>query len=375
MNAAWPPAAAWQPRRVLMSIDAVGGVWRYAMDLGRGLADRGTEVIFACFGPKASSRQVHEAASIGRLVDAAGPLDWIVNEESELRPVAGRIAELAGDFAVDLVHLNLPSQAAGLSLRMPVVAVSHSCVVTWFHAVRRTDVPPAWSWQRRMNAAGLRSADAVIAPSHSHADMLTACYGPVDGLRVVYNASQSVPVSSGKEPFVLAAGRWWDDGKNGRILDRAAAGSAWPVRMAGRQRGPNGQFMPIECAEYLGELPSAALRKLMARAAIVASPSLFEPFGLAALEGALSGAALVLSDIPTYRELWEGCAVFAPAHDAAAFADSLNMLADDPALRWDLGDRARRRAGRFSVAAQAERVLGVYRGAQIRHSGLMSVAG
>jgi len=310
-----------------------------------------------------------------RLVDAAAPLDWIVDDESELRPVAGRIAELAGDFAVDLVHLNLPSQAAGLSVPIPVVAVSHSCVVTWFHAVRGTDVPPAWSWQRWINAAGLRNADAVVAPSHSHARMLTACYGPVDSLRVVYNASRPATVSTEKEPFVLAAGRWWDDGKNGRVLDRAAAGSTWPVRMAGRQRGPSGQFMPIESAEYLGELPGATLRQLMGSAAIVASPSVFEPFGLAALEGALSGAALVLSDIPTYRELWEGCAVFAPAQDASAFADALNILADDPALRRDLGDRARRHAERFSVAAQAEQVLGLYRDAQIRHSSLMSLAG
>ena len=55
----------------------------------------------------------------------------------------------------------------------------------------------------------------------------------------------------------------------------------------------------------------------MARAAIFVSSSVYEPFGLAVLEAAGSGAALVLSDIPTFRELWDEAALFAPPGDAA----------------------------------------------------------
>jgi glycosyltransferase involved in cell wall biosynthesis len=113
----------------------------------------------------------------------------------------------------------------------------------------------------------------------------------------------------------------------------------------------------------------------MRRAGILASPSIYEPFGLAALEGALSGAALVLADIPTYRELWDGCALFAPMDDAAAFADALDAAASDARLRQHLAQRARRRALEFSPGAQAERVLGVYDEATRLHSSPLAMAG
>ena len=41
--------------------------------------------------------------------------------------------------------------------------------------------------------------------------------------------------------------------------------------------------------------------------------ALYEPFGLAVLEAAQAGCALVLSDIPTFRELWDGAALFVAA--------------------------------------------------------------
>ena len=44
----------------------------------------------------------------------------------------------------------------------------------------------------------------------------------------------------------------------------------------------------------------------MARASIYALPARYEPFGLSILEAALSGAALVLGDIPSLREVWGG---------------------------------------------------------------------
>jgi len=97
----------------------------------------------------------------------------------------------------------------------------------------------------------------------------------------------------------------------------------------------------------------------------VASPSVYEPFGLSVLEAALSGAALVLSDIPTYRELWDGAALFATADDPAAHAVAINRLAADERLRADLGRRAKAVAGTYTVDRQVESLLGVYRAAAL----------
>jgi len=98
----------------------------------------------------------------------------------------------------------------------------------------------------------------------------------------------------------------------------------------------------------------------MARSAIVASPSRYEPFGLAPLEAAQAGAALVLADIPTYRELWDGAAVFAPADDAQAFAAALNRVASDDGLRRELATSAKERSTRFTLQAQAAAMQSIY---------------
>jgi glycosyltransferase involved in cell wall biosynthesis len=356
----WAPWIAAHPRRILMTLDAIGGVWRYAMDLGAGLRRAGVEIVFAGFGPSPGAAQTREAGSIGRLVWLDAPLDWMTDDERALDAVPDLIAGLAYDYDVDLVHLNLPSQACGLQLDVPAIVVSHSCVVTWFHAVRGTPLPDAWHWQQRRNRAGFDAAAAVLAPSSSHAEMLRACYGPIAGLETVYNAVRDDLPSGTRSNYVFAAGRWWDEGKNGAVLDRAAADTLWPVIMAGPTQGPGGPSLSLQHAEARGEIGNAEVRRLMAGAGIVVSPSIYEPFGLAALEAARAGTALVLADIPTYRELWDGAALFADPRDPTALAEAINELAGDRILRRQLGQAARRRSELFTLDAQTTAMLGVY---------------
>jgi glycosyltransferase involved in cell wall biosynthesis len=68
----------------------------------------------------------------------------------------------------------------------------------------------------------------------------------------------------------------------------------------------------------------------MERGGHLRGPSLYEPFGLAPLEAALRGCALVLSDIGSFRELWDGCAAFFPRGDAEVLAAVLAELEADP---------------------------------------------
>lgn len=343
---------AFRHRRILMTCDAVGGVWRYAVDLAGALKERGTDVVLAVLGPPPTLEQRREAQAVATLVDVDLPLDWMVDDPDALAAVPARLAALAAQHDVDLVHLNLPSQAAGFPRGLPVLVVSHSCAVTWFATVRGTDVPPGWAWQREINERGFARADHIVAPSRSHAELLCQTYGVLPGVTVVANAS-AVPAGTGTgDRYVFAVGRWWDDGKNGRVLDAAAPMIRWPVVMVGANAA-NGQRVDITNALFRGELPHDRSMALMRRAAIVVSPSLYEPFGLAALEAARSGCALVLADIPTYRELWDGCALFFKPHDAADLARQVNRLILDERLRLQLVASAKREAGRYSLDNQA----------------------
>ena len=128
---------------------------------------------------------------------------------------------------------------------------------------------------------------------------------------------------------MLTAGRLWDDGKGAALLDRIAPRLSAPIRAAGPTSGPGTQAHLPHLA-LLGALDEPALAAAYAAATVFASPAHYEPFGLAVLEAAQAGMALVLSDIPTFRELWDGVATFVPANDEASWLDALEGALDDP---------------------------------------------
>lgn len=357
------------PNNVLITLDAVGGVWRYAIDLARGLGENGMRTTLLGFGPPPSPDRAAEVGEIDNasLVWSEHTLDWMAGNEDELAGIAPVIEEVAERENIDLLHLNLPSQACGLSHKRPIVVASHSCVVTWWAAMRREALPESWRAARERNRRGFDAAEIVVAPSGSHAEALEQAYGPML-LDVVYNAATEVAPPEAKEPFALAAGRWWDEAKNAACLDAAGAFAATEIRVAGPVRAPSGEEFGVRHARMLGEVPNVEVRSLMRRAAVFASPARYEPFGLAILEAARSGCALVLADIATFRELWDGAAIFVSPDDPAALALAVDWLAENPDAVREWGARAADRAGGFTLEAQVSRMLDVYARAIERHA-------
>ena len=353
------------PRRILLAADCVGGVWQYSLELSAGLAAHGVEVVLAVAGPAPTPAQRAEAEAIPglRLQLLQSRLDWMARGEDELLPLQAELIALAGGADVDLVHLN-GAALGDLPVAQPVVATHHSCLTTWWEATRPQEpLPSHWRWHRTRMAAGLEAAAAVIVPSAAFADQVRRAYGAESALDVVHNGRRLRPrrTAPRRQAIVLNAGRLWDDAKNLRTLDAAAAGISWPVVAAGPTCGPDGQEARLEHVTALGQLDGAALEDRLRRAAIFASLAVYEPFGLAVLEAALAGCALVLSDIATFREVWEDAALFVPAADPVAARDALNRLIADRDLRLDLGARAQRRASAYPPEACVQGTLAVYR--------------
>jgi len=356
-----PAGSGGKAIRVLMTIDAVGGVWRYAMELAAALRFEGVAVIFAVVGPPPNTAQTREAEHFGTLVPFGEILDWMAESERQLEALPHKLEQLAKHYSVDVVHLNLPSQAFGLNLDKPLLVTSHSCPMTWWRAMRTEPLPPSWHWLQQRIAGGLRHAPIVIAPSRSHANDLEQEYGPLPNLGVVHNAIAASVPGEAKENFIFAAARWWDESKNGLLLDRVASAVPWPLVMAGPTTGPNGQQIDICFARNTGEIPHDQLLDYMRRAAVFVSPSLYEPFGLATLEAARSKTALLLADIPTYRELWDGAAVFFDPRNPDALASAIGRLTADEQLRRDLAWRAYMRSRQFVPSRQAKHMARLYR--------------
>jgi len=346
-----------------MTTDAVGGVWSYAVDLSVGLSAAGVEVVLVGLGPQASDEQRAEAAAIEGLefIDTGLPLDWTASEPAAIAESGALVRGLARRFEVDLVHLNTPALAAENPMPVPVLGACHSCLTTWWLAVQDGDPPEDFRWRARAHWAGLIASQVTIAPSHAFAQATAVAYG-MPTPWVVHNGGRArAAVCQPRNRRVLTAGRLWDAGKNVAALDAAAAFIDAPVHAAGALAGPGGAQTVLAHALPLGPMPRAKLAEHMTGSSVFCSTALYEPFGLTVLEAAQAGCALVLSDIPTFRELWDGAALFVPANQPREIAETLQRLLDDVPLARTLGAAAAARAARYSVEAMTGGVLDLYR--------------
>lgn len=351
--------------RLLMTADAAGGVWTYALELCRALATAGVRTALAVMGPRPNTSQRAEARLVPGLSlhESDFALEWMDDPWDGVERAGKWLLSLRRETSAQLVHLNGYCHGA-LPFGVPAVVVGHSCVWSWFDAVHGTPAPSRYARYREEVRRGLRAAAAVVAPSAAMLSELKRFYGPLPNARVIHNGrsvDSSLRTRCPKEPFVLAAGRLWDEAKNLSALDAIAPSLFWPVRVAGDlRRCGEGPKAVAQAVEVLGILPPRALALQMARASIYALPALYEPFGLSVLEAASCGCALVLGDIPSLREIWDGCALFAAPRDLAAIERAIRTLVDDAPLRETLVARSVARAGELIPQRMADAYLHLY---------------
>lgn len=351
------------PSRILMTTDAMGGVFTYAVDLAQGLAEAGVEVCLAVLGPDLSTDQASQAAAVPglELIITGIALDWMAEEPALVTAAGEAVADLARRRHVDLVHLNSPALAAGGLFDRPVVGVAHSCLATWWSAVRQGSMPADFLWRTELLARGYQACDLLVAPSAAFAAATARRYR-LRSPKVVHNGRRPALVTAAgpRQRRVVTGGRLWDAGKNITTLDAVAARLDAPVMAAGPRRSPGGEPVTLHAIEHLGRLSAPRMSAALRQARVFASLALYEPFGLTVLEAAQAGCALVLSDIPTFRELWSGAAVFTPPREEAGAAAAIQALLDDDVEAARLGAAARRRAERFTPEAMTAGMLAIY---------------
>ncbi len=329
---------------VLLTVDFAGGVSRYVYELCRALPD--VRFTLASMGPHPTPQ---ERERFGRLAnvqlnESDFPLEWQGSEWWRLDEAGNWLLRLADASGVQLIHLNGYVHAC-LPFHRPVLVVAHSCVSTWWQAVHRTPPPSEWSEYRRRVQDGLQAADLVAAPTTSMRSALLRSYDGVGECIVLPNGVADIARRIGKNPHILCAGRVWDEAKNIRQVVRCAPRLRWPVRVA----GPGA----IEGVQHLGALSWADMAQEYDQAAIYLHPARYEPFGLAVLEAAQARCALVLGDIPSLRENWDGAALFVDPDDDEALVNAVNSLIAEPHVRVALGSAARLRAEGFSASSMA----------------------
>ena len=136
-------------------------------------------------------------------------------------------------------------------------------------------------------------------------------------------------------------------GKRGRHFDKLA-----------RELRRRGLADVVEFAHHVSDELLVALYR---RAAVVATASLYEGFGLPVLEAFAVGAAVVCANRSSLPEVAGHAALLADPENPREFADKIQSVLADSELRQRLIDRGRERAKLFTWDRNAQQLADVYR--------------
>jgi glycogen(starch) synthase len=352
-------------QRLLMTADTVGGVFSYALELTRALEPYGFKVELATMGRPVSRSQWSSVAGVPNVTvhESQFRLEWMKDPWDDVSWAGEWLIGLERMVRPDLVHLNQYAFGA-LAWSAPVLVVAHSCVLSWWKSVHGVEAPEdEWHRYREVVTRGLAGANKIVTPTRAMYASLSYHYGS-EGMRacVIYNGVDRPqrPKVFERQPLVVAAGRVWDEAKNLDALISAASSLDWPLIVAGETAPPDGQGQAPKSATLVGPLPRDDLFSLLEQASIYALPARYEPFGLSVLEAAHAGCALVLGDIPSLRELWEGAAAFVNPRDVGEIIRGINSLARDTARRNALASAARARATHYTAQNSAKHYFDLY---------------
>ncbi len=377
--------------RVLMLVwefppRSVGGVAAHVDGLGQALAAAGNEVVLLTLAhPEARDDELHGAV---RVLRARTDLPWLPDE--------AMVAQVAS------ANHHLVQLAARLGSWRPHVVHAHDWQVAWaadtlatlydaklvatFHSTERGQhagrVPPG-------RPTAINAVESWLA--HAASDVLAnsrfMVREVVGGFELPAERTHLIP--NGIDPTWWAAGE--PAGRRDQLVftwgrvqyEKGFQVLARAMRLL-RSRVPGieciiggrGSYLPelqsqidlegvSDLVHLTGFLPDEQLRATVHRAGCVAIPSLYEPFGVVALEALAGGAPLVVARTGGLAELIEGTGaglLFEPGN-AEGLASCIEQILGDDALGAEMRKHgAELLADRYSWNAIAGATASVYAG-------------
>lgn len=338
--------------KILMTTDTVGGVWIYSLELCRALEKFGIEIHLAAMGSWPSPAQQVEAEKMPNvlLYKSDYRLEWMKDPWNDVEQSRKWINSIYHTVQPDIVHLNNYAHVEH-DWKAPVVTVFHSCVQTWWQAVKGKAAPNEWDKYTRTVRESLEASDVVVGPTKAILEKARDTHQFTSEARVIHNGRKiSDYEEKPREKFILCMGRMWDEAKNLPLLSKIAGKLPWPVYVAGERTNPDtGKECTAENVKFLGKLSPEEVQHWMQRASVFVSPTRYEPFGLAILEAAGNGCALVLSELDTLKELWQEAALFFDPEDEADAEKMALLLLNNPQFMQELSEKAKKRAAVYSA--------------------------
>ena len=371
-----------------------GGLARHVRKLSEGLVHEGVEVhVLTRGGVRTTAGEERHGVHVHRVAEPAYPKDldrfvaW-VGEMNEHMRAAGRA--LVADLEPDLVHghdwlvgraATALARRAGAPLLVTVHATEHGRHQGW------VDKPPQ-STIHALERAFARRADRVIVCSHYMREHVTDVFGlpdarvtvipngidPTDLQPVADLAALRAEFAEPAEKLVLLCGRLVYE-KGFQLALDALGGRDGVVRRVGGVRflvagsGPHEAALREQARRldldgrgtFLGWIGDDVLHSLYRIADLCVVPSLYEPFGLVALEAMASGCPCIVADTGGLREVVpREAGLRFRARDPRALARMVERVLTDDGLRDRLVTEASEHVLRFDWGDVARRTIEVY---------------
>ncbi len=273
-----------------------------------------------------------------------------------------QVAELVAGTTIDVVPVHRSPHGVSVLTELGAVADGAHVVLaqnftplrtralraTFVHDLMFDEHPEFFTRLERAYFAGMpwsaRLADVVFTSTHAEAARIARCR-PLLADRVVpvglgvpasFRSREAADPGLGLTPggFLLCVGRLNVRKNVGRLVEALVpAGLVTadrPLVVVGEPDGRAAGLAPGDSrVRFLGGVDDATLAWLYANCRLFVFPSLDEGFGLPVVEAALSGAPMVLSDIPAFRELAPGAATFDP-RDTTSIAAAVRAELSGP---------------------------------------------
>ena len=224
--------------RVLLTTDTLGGVWTFAQELSESLASFGVEVLLVCLGGRLSSEQRVAVAGLPNITleESEYKLEWMHDPWVDVAA--------SGDWLLDWQNDSSPTSSISTHSAMgrsrwqvPALLTAHSCVLSWWMAVRKEAAPAEWNRYRDLVERSISSADGITAPSKAMLDCLHRHYrASTQEFRVIPNGrGRSIPTARRR-----SLSFWRPDGfgtmrKTLPPSNEFPRGLSWPCFVCGRQ--------------------------------------------------------------------------------------------------------------------------------------------
>jgi glycosyltransferase involved in cell wall biosynthesis len=369
--------------RIAIDARAYGwtGIGRYTRSLLAALARIDSEHQFIVLTGREEMAQVRRALPAGRFAVAAVDTSYYSWREQTIfwRQLLAVEADL-----FHFTHFNAP-----LFFRRKYVVTVHDTTRFIFPGQRHQALFKQLAYEKIFQRVVEAAAGVVCVSKSTRQELSSLPLSLPPNVRVIPEAASRIfhlPVSASRrerarlllgftEPFLLYVGVWMSHKNLPRILETYARVIEHYPRlklvMTGRPR--RGYVSVDRVARslglendriiYLGFAPHELLPALYAEATCLLLPSLYEGFGLTALEAAACGTPVVASRVTSLPEVLEDAAEYVNPEFVPGIAAGVLRVLRNPAHRQELIRRGQARAAAFSWEETARQTLAMYEAA------------